>query len=110
MTELDVARTMSSEISCKIPKTISFWDWLFGLKCDESKVESKPMIIRCERGWIVPDQNYLNMGKMSFNSVEGLIIDIDQGTFEIIVSTDEQLSPLCDSRDIDKIVLKSRSS
>lgn len=64
------------------------------------------MINRCEEGWIVPEQNYLNMGNMSFNSVDGLIIDIEQGTFKILLSTDEQLSPLCDSQDIDEIVMK----
>lgn len=68
--------------------------------------ESKPMINRCEEGWIEPDKNYLNMGKSSFNSVDGLIIDIERGTFEIIVSTDEELSPLCDSQDIDEIIIK----
>lgn len=68
--------------------------------------ESKPMINRCEEGWIKPEQNYLNIGNMSFNSVDGLIIDTEQGTFEILVSTDEQLVPLCDSQDIDEIIIK----
>ena len=68
------------------------------------------MIIRCDVcGFIEPDKNYLNMGKMSFNSVDGLIIDIKQGTFEIIVSTDEKLGPLCDGQDIDEIVIKGLS-
>lgn len=96
---LDVARTMKSEISYLIPTM----DPVYG-KTDT--FESKPMINRCEEGWILPDENYLNMGNISFNSVDGLIIDIEQGTFEIIVSTDEQISPLCDSQDIDEIVIK----
>lgn len=93
MSELDVARTMKSEISYLIHDTF----------------ESKPMIIRCEEGWILPDENYLNMGKMSFNSVDGLIIDIEKGIFEIMVSTDEQIGPLCDSQDIDEIIIKGLS-
>lgn len=71
--------------------------------------ESKPMINRCTEGWIDSDKNYLNMGKMSFNSVDGLVIDIEQGTFEIIVGTDEQLGPLCDSQDVDEVVIKGIS-
>lgn len=67
------------------------------------------MMNRSEEGWIDADKNYLNMGKMSFNSVDGLIIDIEQGTFEIIVSTDEQISPLCDGQDIDEVVIKGLS-
>lgn len=57
----------------------------------------------------MPDQNYLNMGNASFNSVDGLIIDVKEGTFEITVSTDEQLTPLCDGQDIDEIVMKGLS-
>lgn len=67
------------------------------------------MIVRCKEGWLVPGENYLNMGKMSFNSVDGLVVDIERGTFEIIVSTDENLGPLCDGQDIDEIVIKGLS-
>lgn len=100
-----MTRTMKSQISCLTPDT-DFWSFLFG-RNDTFKL--KPMINRCEEGWIVPDKNYLNMGKMSFNSVDGLIIDTERGTFEINVSTDEQIGPLCDSQDIDEIVIKGLS-
>lgn len=128
MNELDVARTMKSEISYRIPHTgnssrsilarvlftLARISNCFGqipvhASSTRDTFESKPMIMRCEEGWIVPDQNYLNMGKMSFNSVDGVSIDLEQGTFEIIVSTDEQLGPLCDSQDIDEIVIKGLS-
>lgn len=72
-------------------------------------LKSKPMVNRCKEGWIVPDQNYLNMGKLSFNSVDGVIIDIEQGTFQIMVSADERIGPLCDSHDIEEIVIKGLS-
>lgn len=85
LSELDVTRTMKSEMSLK------------------------PMIIRCEEGWLVPEQNYLNSNGPTFNSVDGLIIDTKHGTFEILVSTDEQIVPLCDGQDIDEIIMKGLS-
>lgn len=101
MTESSVAKTMNAEITCVIPKLVN------GEYTD--KIESKPMIVRCEKGWMVPGKSDLNMGKMSFNSVDGLVVDIEQGTFKIIVSTDENLEPLCDGQDIDEIVVKGLS-
>lgn len=100
-TETSMAKIMNTEIPCIIPNPDS--------QSNEDTIETKPMIIRCENGWMVPNANYLNMGKMSFNSVDGLVIDTERGTFDIIVSTDEKLGPLCDGEDIDEIVIKGLS-
>lgn len=67
------------------------------------------MINRCEEGWMDSTKNYLNMGQNSFNSVDGFIIDLEQGTFEIFVSCDKSIGPLCDSQDIDEIIIKGLS-
>lgn len=101
MTETSMAKTMKAEISCIIPKPDN--------QSNMDTIETKPMIMRCEEGWLVPGANYLNMGKMSFSSVDGLVVDEEQGTFKIIVSTDENIGPLCDGQDIDEIVTKGLS-
>lgn len=113
-----MAKIMNAEISCIIPKpddqsgAQSHSQMGASISSEPGSTDiigTKPMIIRCEEGWMVPGANSLNMGKMSFNSVDGLVIDMERGTFEIIVHTNENIGPLCDGQDIDEIVTKGLS-
>lgn len=111
--DLDVAKIMRSEILVERERKRTLYEVIGSIFNSRTNgacvIEKKPMINRCEGGWLVPGENILNMGKMSFNSVDGVIIDTKNGTFKILVSTDEQIGPLCDGQDIDEIVIKGLS-
>ncbi|CAG2109387.1 unnamed protein product, partial [Medioppia subpectinata] len=65
-----------------------------------------PAVRRDSSGWIERHNLTLNLLGQTFTGVEGVVIDIEHGTFELLLANDPERPALINTTDIDEVLIR----